>query len=247
MPSPSLTITSDAVLVPSVTGTPLTSDAVLVGPVTGTPLYGDARLGSPYAIAYCGQYNVRLTQGVDYLVDTDTGRIKFLSTGRLGNLDGICDVNVSVCCTEPGCYALPEHFEACDLACYVHEGYETVMQQGAEDYKTDDEKVIKMISLEAEPLPQSTPSPIRVDVGYASTPSCFTWKNAKTLDFECQTDRSAAEHAAQRTRPDGTFYFPVFRRGRYLSSRFVLSGIGGGGKFSGMWFQVKGFGQRDTP
>lgn len=135
---------------------------------------------------------------------------------------------------------------ACHGEFYHHVGYQTVMQQGAESYRSEDEKVMKMISLEAEPLPQSTPSIVTAEVGYASTPSCFTWKTTKNLDYECQTEKTAAQHLAQKTRPDGMFYFPVWRRGRYLSARFIIDGIGGGGKFSAMAFQVKGWGQQDT-
>lgn len=136
---------------------------------------------------------------------------------------------------------------ACHGEFYHHVGYETVMQQGAEGYRTDDEKMIKMIAVEAEPLPQSTPSIITAEVGYASTPSCFTWKTTKDLDFECVTAKTAAQHLAQKTRPDGTFYFPCWRRGRYISARFIIDGIGGGGKFSAMQFMIQNWGQQDSP
>ncbi len=136
---------------------------------------------------------------------------------------------------------------ACHGEYYHHVGYQTVMQQGAESYRSEDEKVIKMISLEAEPLPQSTPSIVTAEVGYAATPSCFTWKATKDLDYECLTAKTAAQHLAQKTRPNDTFYFPVWRRGRFLSTRFIIDGIGGGGKFSAMAFAVKGWGQQDTP
>lgn len=136
---------------------------------------------------------------------------------------------------------------ACHGEFYHHVGYETVMQQGAENYRSDDEKMIKMIAVEAEPLPQSTPSVITTEVGYAPTPSCFTWKSTKDLDFECQTLLTPAQHLARQTRPDGTFYFPCWRRGRFLSARFIIDGIGGGGKFSAMAFMIKGWGQQDSP
>lgn len=136
---------------------------------------------------------------------------------------------------------------ACHGQFYHHVGYETVMQQGAENYRTDDEKMMKMVSIEAEPLAQSTPSIITTEVGYAATPSCFTWKSTKDEDFECQTAKTAAQHLTQKTRPDGIFYFPTWRRGRYISTRFIIDGIGGGGDFSGMSFMVKNWGQQDTP
>lgn len=196
----------------------------------------------------CIPLNVTLVEGVDYEVDLTNGRIRFLSTGQMAALvasDTFCGATVQFCCGNQDCgTALPY---ACDRACYVHDGYETVLQQGAEDYRSDDEKMVKMIAVEAEPLPQSTPSVIRAEVGYAATPSCFTWKPTKSLNYECQTDRSAAQHVAQKTRPDGTFYFPTWRRGRFLASRFIIDGIGGGGKFSGMSFMIKNWGQQDSP
>lgn len=136
---------------------------------------------------------------------------------------------------------------SCHGEFYHHDGYQTVMQQGAEAYRTDDEKMMKMIQVEAEPLAQSTPSILTAESGYGSQPDCFTWKTTKDLDFECQTELSAAQHVTEKTRPDGTFYFPTWVRGRYLSSRFIIDGIGGLGKFSAMQFLIKNWGQQDTP
>lgn len=136
---------------------------------------------------------------------------------------------------------------ACHGEFYHHVGYQTVMQQGAENYRVDDEKMMKMIGVEAEPLPQSTPSIITAESGYASTPSCFTWRSTRNLDFECVTELTAAQHVTRKTRPDGTFYFPTWTRGRYLSSRFIIDGIGGGGKFSAMQHMIKTWGQQDSP
>lgn len=136
---------------------------------------------------------------------------------------------------------------ACQGEYYTHVGYDTVMQEGANDFRNGDEKMIKMVGIEAEPIPQSTPSQLECEVGYASTSNCFTWKTIRPLSFACQTNKSAAQHSAAATRPDGTFYFPTFRRGRYISTRFRISGIGGGGKFSGLSKMIKNWGQQDSP
>jgi hypothetical protein len=136
---------------------------------------------------------------------------------------------------------------ACHGEFYHHVGYQTVMQQGAETYGDDGEKMMKMIGLEAEPLPQSTPSIVTMEVGYGSQPSCFTWRATRDLNFECQSELTAAQHVALKTRPDDTFYFPTWTRGRYISARFVIDGIGGGGKFSRMQFMQKRWGQQDSP
>lgn len=196
----------------------------------------------------CENANLTLIEGVDYELDLEAGRIRFLSSGQLGPLidaGNFCGLTINVCCQNDACD--PYGIYACDLACYVRDGYDTVMQEGAEAYRSDDEKVIKMIGIEAEPLASSTPLDIVAEVGFASTSNCFTWKASRPLPFECQTEKSPAQHLADRTRPDGTFYFPVWRRGRYISTRFRIRGIGGGGKFGSLDKALQGWGQPDSP
>jgi hypothetical protein len=194
-----------------------------------------------------------LIEGVDYELDLENGRIRFLSTGALGPTVGAfvetggCGVAVEACCTDPACVYLDDSLYGCDSACYVQEGYDTVFQEGANDYRSGDEKMLKRVTVEAEPLPQSTPSPLECDVGYGSQPSCYTWKPVRQLDFECQTNKTPAQHAAARTRPDDGFHFPTWVRGRYISARFRVTGIGGGGMFSGLHKLVKSWGQHDAP
>ena len=194
-----------------------------------------------------------LVEGVDYEVDLTNGRIRFLSTGALGPTveafieAGGCGVDVETCCTDPACAYLDPPAYTCDSACYVQDGYDTVFQEGAESYRSDDEKMLKRVTVEAEPLPQSTPSPLECDVAFGNQPSCMTWKPVRPLEFECQTEKSAAQHAADRTRPDDGFHFPTWVRGKYISARFRVTGIGGGGMFSGLHKLIKGWGQHDSP
>lgn len=136
---------------------------------------------------------------------------------------------------------------SCQGEFYHHVGYQTVMQEGAEMYRVDQEKMIKAIIVEAEPLPQSTPSIITSEVGYASTPNCFRWRETKDLEFECQTERSESQHDTAKSRQDGTFYFPCWRRGRYISARFIIDGIGGGGTFTSLTSLVKTWGDPENP
>lgn len=136
---------------------------------------------------------------------------------------------------------------ACHGEFYTHYGYQTVMQQGAENYRSDDEKMVKMVGLEAEPVAQTTPSILTMQVGYAAQPNCFTWVDTKDVDYECLTAFSAAQHTTNRTRPDGTFYFPTWRRGRYLSTRFIIEGLGGLGTFSALVLMVRVWGQQENP
>lgn len=196
--------------------------------------------------SFCTPSGDILIEGVDYEIDKAGGRVRFLSTGQLSGMvsdDSMCGVTVEFCCSNCN----PEFPYACDQSCYVHDGYDTVFQEGSEAYRSGDEKMIKRVQVEAEPLPQSTPSPIEADVAYGSQPSCMTWVSTRVLDFECQSEKTAAQHETQKTRPDGMFTFPTWRRGMYLSTRFRVTGIGGGGTFSGLHKQIKGWGQADNP
>lgn len=191
-----------------------------------------------------------LVEGVDYNIDPVNGMIMFLSTGALGG--GIiedantCGVTLTGCCQASGCLYNSDLY-ACDNACYVFDGYDTVMQEGSEPYRSGDEKMIKRVMVEAEPLPQSTPSPIECDVAYGNQPSCMTWVSTRPLDFECQSEKTAVQHAAARTRPDGVFSFPTWRRGQYISTRFRITGVGGGGTFSALHKIILGWGQAESP
>ncbi len=136
---------------------------------------------------------------------------------------------------------------ACGGEYYSNQPYATVLQTGALDFRTEDEKIVKMIGMEAEPIPQSTPLQLQCEVGYYPTPSCPTWKSIRSLEFACQSERTSSQHAARKTRPNGTFYYPTYRRGRFLAARFRLGGIGGGGTFSEMSMMLKNWGQADSP
>lgn len=136
---------------------------------------------------------------------------------------------------------------ACGGGFYSHVGYSTVMQSGSEQFRSEDEKMEKRIRIEAEALPQSSPSNLECEVGFSPVPNCTTWKETEPQPFECISDFSAAQHAANGTRPDGSFNFPTWTRGVYLSFRFRISGVGGGGTFSAVHQTIKGWGQVDNP
>lgn len=136
---------------------------------------------------------------------------------------------------------------ACQGEFYTNEGYVTAMQTGSQDFRNEDEKIVKMIGLEAEPVPQAVPLRLQMEVGYGSQAKCTTWTAIRSLPFECLTDKTPEQHLTDHTRPDSTFYFPTFRRGVYLGARFRISGIGGAGKFSSMFQMIKGWGQQDSP
>lgn len=136
---------------------------------------------------------------------------------------------------------------ACQGEFYINEGYASVMQSGAQNFRNEDEKLVKMIGLEAEPVPQAVPLDLEMEVGYASQSSCMAWVAIRPLPFECRTNKTPERHLADHTRPDFTFYYPCWRRGRFLAARFRINGIGGAGTFSSVFQMIKGWGQADSP
>jgi hypothetical protein len=257
-PPATITITSDALIVPPTT-TIIRSDAFIV-PATSVTLTSDAVMEADPGTSFvggagsgdqCVPYQEPLVSGVDYELDAANGRIRFLSSGRLGGAGysayGICGATVSFCCQDSGCVYVEDAEHSCMGACYIKDGYDTVFQEGAENYRNDEEKMLKRATVEAEPLPASTPAPLECDVAFGNQPSCMTWKAVRPLEFECQTEKSAAQHAADRTRPDDGFHFPTWVRGKYLSVRWRVTGIGGGGMFSALHKLIKGWGQHDAP
>ena len=135
---------------------------------------------------------------------------------------------------------------ACTGDYYEHVGYDAVLQTGAEPYRIDDEKMVKRITLEAQPWPQAVPSELECDVAYGSQGDCLTWKNLPpNLSYECLSAATAAQHLANNTRPDSRFGFPAWHRGVYLAFRFRVRGIGGGGTLSAAWVELKPWGQSD--
>lgn len=189
-----------------------------------------------------------LIEGEDYELDLVNGRIRFLSTGAFGGVlenDSVCGARVSACCSNSAC--IPASAFGCDRACYIRDGFDSVMQEGANNYRSSDEKLIKRVVVEAEPVEQSTLSQLQASVGFGSQPSCMTWVSLAPKSYKCQTSRTAAQHLAQGTRPDAGFKFPTWRRGKFISTRFKISGVGGGGTFSALDKVIKGWGQKDSP
>ena len=142
----------------------------------------------------------------------------------------------------PG-YSIP----GCSHEAYVWFGYDSVMQMGLETFKSDTEKMINRVDIEAVAKVQATPSELECEVGYGSQPGCITWVASEPKDFECVTDRTAAQHTAQNTRQSGQYRYPFWRRGAYLAARFRISGVGGGGDFGAMHLWVKNWGHTGSP
>lgn len=128
---------------------------------------------------------------------------------------------------------------SCSGEYYTHQAFSTVFQTGAMDFRQDNEKLMKRVTIEAFPEDQSTPSTLRVHVGFAAQSKCERWRELRSKSYECQTSKTGAEHTTDKTRPDDRFHFPCWVRGKYLFARFQIDGIGGAGQLSEMNFQLK--------
>lgn len=136
--------------------------------------------------------------------------------------------------------------EGCGSGRYVIVEYDTVLQMGLERFKTDDEKLIKRVTVEATPLPDATPNELECEVGYGSQPNCIRWAGSQNRAFECQTALSVEQQAARGIRQDGRFDFAFWRRGVYLAARIRIGGVGGGGDLSCLYLMTKAWGQADN-
>ena len=129
---------------------------------------------------------------------------------------------------------------ACDNRWYACYGYDSVLQSGAEDHKSDDEKLIKMIKVELKPVTQTTPSQIVAYVGYSNQSACDTWVQLPPKDMDCQSAFNATELASRKIRMDGRITFPCHYKGKYIGWRLKISGVGGGACLSEVIQVIKG-------
>lgn len=135
---------------------------------------------------------------------------------------------------------------SCSGSYYERIGYDSVMQTGMELLKTDDEKIIKRVTLEAQAEPQAIPSMLECEVGYSAQPSCGRWATSDQKEFRCQTERTGSEHDSSHSRQDGRLQFPFWRRGIYLGQRWRIRGTGGAGKFTAAHLLISAWGQPET-
>lgn len=131
---------------------------------------------------------------------------------------------------------------------YVLDGYNSIIECGAEDLGIDAEKVSRMLKVEYTADPQTTPNLLYADVAYGVEANCRTWKNIKkvqpdgTIDtgvpLRCLTEFDLATHEANQTRPGKDATFPCSIRGKFLSYRLRIEGTGGGACISKVQIDV---------
>jgi hypothetical protein len=129
---------------------------------------------------------------------------------------------------------------ACDNHWYGCSGYDSVLQSSAQNFKTDAEKTVKRLSVEADAVPQTTPSPLSAYVGYSAQGSCVTWVRLTDQLMKCLSAYSLSNASAQGIRPDNRLHYPTFYRGHFLHWRLKISGVGGGACLSEVLQVVKG-------
>lgn len=107
---------------------------------------------------------------------------------------------------------------------YSRRGYRTLLRSGPINAGlTKADKEWTRFQIEMDPALQSTPSQVKLRIGNHSqaldpnNDSCgIVWEDQELKDMECQTDFNAVQHAANNTRPDGTFEWPLYNEGRNL-------------------------------
>lgn len=111
---------------------------------------------------------------------------------------------------------------------YAQDGYFSLLQSDADNYKQPVEKLINRSKVDYVAEDQVVPNDLSFDVAYGAQPRCLTWDQSATpQELACLTAESAAQHAANNTRPATFATFNFFRRGAYIAWRAYTSGTGG--------------------
>lgn len=117
-------------------------------------------------------------------------------------------------------------------AFYVADGYDSVLQSGANDFGSDNEKFIKRLSADFDAAPQTVPNLLYGYVGYSAQAGCPIWIALEPVEMKCLSCFSETQQAQDNTRADDHPNFPCWQRGRYLHWRLKITGTGGGSTFS---------------
>jgi hypothetical protein len=119
---------------------------------------------------------------------------------------------------------------------YALDGYETLLISLAMNFQDQrNSKTLHRFELEGIPEEQVTPSQLYFSLGMShqvvdplNDRRCgITWDTQEVLLLECQSD-SVATNAANGTRPDLTFEWPLYYTSLYFYFKISISGTGGG-------------------
>lgn len=128
----------------------------------------------------------------------------------------------------------------CDgLAYYFCLGYDSVLQTGADDYRSDNEKIIRRLVFDAEPVPQTVPSKLDCYVGFSAQSNCDVFVKLESQDLKCLDRRTDRQREDQFIRSDQRLNFPTFYRGKYISWKIKITGLGGGTCFGSSTAEIR--------
>lgn len=123
---------------------------------------------------------------------------------------------------------------------YALDGYYSMLQGDAMAFGQKAEKLINRSEVDYVAEEQTVPNDLTFHVGYGQQPRCLTWDTtAADQQLKCLTENSAAQHAANNTRPSLLATYNYYRRGVYISWRMYTSGTGGASCFNGVTLSVR--------
>lgn len=123
---------------------------------------------------------------------------------------------------------------------YAIEGYYSMLQSDAADFKEKIEKIINRAHVEFNAEAQTTPNLLYFHAGHGAQPSCLSWDTtARPVKLECLTEKNRRQHGLRNTRPDEIPSFRVYRKGVFLAWRFYSKGTGGGACYGGVVQSVR--------
>jgi hypothetical protein len=122
---------------------------------------------------------------------------------------------------------------------YASDGYYSMQQGDAYDYRVHEEKLINQAIVDFEAEPQTTPNDLFFQVAYGSQSGCMIWDSTSPKPLACtlEGDETSMEAANQRPRELPTFKF--YRKGAFLAWRFYVNGTGGGASFGALTLSVR--------
>lgn len=120
---------------------------------------------------------------------------------------------------------------ACEGGYYFCIGYDSVLQSGADDYRSDAEKIVRRFAVECEPVPQTVPNNLHCSIGFASQAVCDTFIKLEDQPMKCLDRRTPRQREDQIIREDQRLLFPTFYRGKFISWKLKIDGTGGGACF----------------
>lgn len=125
-------------------------------------------------------------------------------------------------------------------AAYELNGYASLLQSDASDFKIKPDKLISKVVIEFVAEAQTSPSKLYCQIATGAQSECLSWdSSARPQLLECLTSRTRGQHKSRNTRADSLASYHFHRRGGYISWRLFVRGTGGGSAFNGATLSVR--------